>query len=108
MANLFRRFFSDTPLYTASFMWWDLVVETDVYAKGDPEEYARVREAIFATLCDILGSDSEHCQRAALHGLNHLRHPRTQEVVDGFLGSHPDLAPALVTYAQECREGRAP
>ena len=107
MVTLFERLFSREPLPTASFMWWDLVVESDVYAHGDAVELSRGRAAILKTLERILALSSPACQRAALHGLNHLHELQAGAVVQRFLESHQDLDPELRAYAKDCLAGEA-
>lgn len=108
MVTLFERLFSREPLPTASFMWWDLVVESDVYADGDVVEYERGRAAILKALQLILDLESPDCQRAALHGLNHLHDQEGTRTIQRFLESHPNLDGDLRAYAETCLLGEAP
>jgi hypothetical protein len=77
---------------TAFYMWWDLIRPDDV-----------------SILETILALPSAACQRAALHGLNHLRpDPKASEVVSGYIErnrSHMTLEE--LEYAEMCRDGRA-
>jgi len=68
---------------------------------------------LFETMVRVLEIDDDDCRAAALHGLNHLHDRRewrasVERVIDEFLkrgGSN--LAPGIVAYARECRDGRA-
>jgi hypothetical protein len=42
---------------------------------------------------------SESCQTAALHGLGHLHHPDTNELVQSYLARNPSITPDLREYA---------
>jgi hypothetical protein len=54
---------------------------------------------MFATLGKILAVPSESCQTAALHGLGHLHHPDTNELVQSYLATNPSITPDLREYA---------
>jgi len=106
MGRLFARLFARRPLETASYMWWDMLA-FDLHYVGAAEarhfpDAARVHEVMFEVVREILEVDAEPCRRAALHGFNHLRHSRTEDVVCGWLARHPALGAELVAYAREC------
>jgi hypothetical protein len=46
---------------------------------------------IFETLTKVLAIDSWICQGAALHGLGHLHHPGTKELIERFVNERPTL-----------------
>jgi hypothetical protein len=79
---------------SAFFMWWDQI---------------RAGERALPVLEKILALPSAACQRAALHGLNHMRpDPRASEVVTRYIEeNHERLTPEELEYAEECRDGRA-
>ena len=92
---------------TATFMLWDLLLEC-LLSPDDPDAARQrlVRETSLPMLEKILALDSTECQYAALHGLGHLRHEATPEVVRGFLASRAGLEPRLRAYAEQVRDGR--
>lgn len=91
---------------TATFMLWDLLLECLQFEDEMPVSRRQlVRETALPVLVDILALDSTDCQFAALHGLGHLRHERTYEVVQRFLVSHSSLEPRLRAYAEQVRDG---
>ena len=53
----------------------------------------------FETLADVLAIDSWICQEAALHGLGHLHHPHTGELIGRFVEKHPSLSQEQKAYA---------
>jgi hypothetical protein len=58
-----------------------------------------LQDVFFQTLAKILAIDSETCQGAALHGLGHLHHPQTKELIQRFIDEHPSLTPERKEYA---------
>ena len=54
---------------------------------------------MFETLSRILSLDSEHCRTAAPHGLGHLHHPLTRDLIARFLTDNPALNEGTKTYA---------
>ena len=64
-----------------------------------------MQDAIFEALVQILRLDSLTCQRAALHGLGHLRHRETEKAVQDFLDRNPNLSEDDRTYAHACAKG---
>ena len=105
---LFRDTFSSHPLDTIVYMWWDLF-ESGYYGENrtiDADDEA-IQEAILWTLGEILGLQPAPCVGSALHGLNHLYHPRVPEFIDYFLATKPDLDEEMISYALLCRQGKA-
>jgi hypothetical protein len=95
MFYLYRDMFAAEPLDTASFMWWDLLCK-DLWQWGNRDrlsggEDLTMQDVMFETLVSILALDSEHCQKAALHGLGHLNHPDTEEAIRIYLAKHDSL-----------------
>lgn len=109
--DLYANLFSSDPLDTACDMWWDsLAYDFNPMNLADPEgndEHRRVRDAMFHTLTQILQLESPACQRAALHGLNHVLHPETETVVNEYLARHPALTKEDREYALACSRGDA-
>jgi hypothetical protein len=53
----------------------------------------------FNALAKVLAVDSWVCQGAALHGLGHLHHPHTMELIERYIGEHPSLTREQKAYA---------
>ena len=58
-----------------------------------------MQDVMFETLARILELDSPRCQGDALHGLGHLHHPETQQLVERYIASYPAIAPEQKKYA---------
>lgn len=112
MVQLFEGLFATEPLETASYMWWDMIAfPLENPAASDANRFpdaASVHAVIFDVVREILQIEAEPCQKAALHGLNHLRHPDGPNVVRKWLDAHPSLDPKLAAYANECARFAAP
>ena len=48
--------------------------------------------------------DSPTCQRAALHGLGHLHHPQTPQLIQRYLDERPSLTNDWKQYALAAAE----
>lgn len=108
MYFLYKNLFAVDGLFTSSNMWWDCLL--DGHSIGDKhsnhtEDEGKVQNLIFEVLCKILQLDSEECQGAALHGLNHLRHPATESTILDYIKSHPELKEDEVDYCMDCING---
>jgi hypothetical protein len=104
---LYHDLFAVDPLDTSSHMFWDGIAY-DYGLTRDPKSNAedrRVQDAIFGALVQILALDSRTCQRAALHGLGHLRHRETEKAVEDFLARNPTLSEQDRAYARACASG---
>lgn len=104
MENLYSRLLVGDPVKSASFMWWDemgygyfMKEAFTITADG-----LKVQEVMFQTLGRILGSDSLFFQICALHGLGHLRHPKTEDIVREYLANNPGLPKPVSEYAENC------
>jgi hypothetical protein len=77
---------------SAFYMWWDLVRPDDV-----------------SILEEILALPSAACQRAALHGLNHMHpDPAAREFVAQYIErNRSSMTLEELEYAEMCRDGRA-
>lgn len=103
MYMLFERLFSNTPLDTASNMWWDSFCHDwscGARVRGDCPENDRMQDVMFETLIRVLQLPTRHCQEAALHGLGHLRHPRTEQAIGSFLDGNDLLNEGTRSYAR--------
>jgi hypothetical protein len=102
MFDLFERLFSKEPLDTSVQMWWDSLCYDWHCGNRNRElggEDLELQDVYFQTLARVLAIDSETCQGAALHGLGHLHHPQTKELIDRFIDEHPSLTQAQRAYA---------
>jgi hypothetical protein len=102
MTELFRRLFAKDAFDTSVDMWWDSLCYdwhcgNRIRERGG--EDLELQDTYFETLAEVLWIDSDTCQTAALHGLGHLHHPRTKELVDRFIAEHPSITADLKAYA---------
>lgn len=102
MFHLFERLFAHELLETSVQMWWDSLCYdwhcgNRSRAKGGEDQL--MQDVLFETLSRILELDSVTCQGAALHGLGHLHHPSTEQLVDTYLERRPGIDPKLKEYA---------
>lgn len=111
MFFMYRDLFALDPLEAACEMWWDgIAYEIHPMKSADPVNnlaHKCIQNAMFETLLDILQLESSDCQSAALHGLNHVRHPDTEKAVRNYIENHPGLTDAQVEYATLCANGLA-
>ena len=102
MADCFRRLFATESFDTCVFMWWDSLCY-DWHCGNRNRDHGgedlELQDIFFRTLADVLAIDSWICQHAALHGLGHLHHPRTKEVVGRFIDEHHSLTQEQKDYA---------
>jgi hypothetical protein len=102
MFDLFERLFGGEPLESSVQMWWDSLCY-DWHSGNRNRERGgadlELQDVFFQTLAKILAIDSETCQGAALHGLGHLHHPQTKELIQRFIDEHPSLTPERKEYA---------
>jgi len=102
MADLYAQLFVEVPLETSSNMWWDSLAydwHCGNRARANGGEDRSMQDVMFTTLGRILDMPSETCQTAALHGLGHLHHPDTSELVQSYLAKNPSITPDLRDYA---------
>jgi hypothetical protein len=105
MYFLFADLFAGKPLWSACFMWWHELAycfHQNLLSEEQNPDSAFIQEVMFSVLKDILHIPSDDCRQAALHGMNHLRHPGTEAYVEAFLNSRQDLSPKLMKYARRC------
>jgi hypothetical protein len=104
MWDLFQHLFVDRRLETSVQMWWDSFCydwQCGVRKRERGGEDLQLQDILFETLCRVLAIDSEICQDAALHGLGHLHHPDTRNVIHQFIEEHPDISKERKRYAIE-------
>jgi len=102
MATLFERLFVSEPLDTSVHMWWDSLCYGWHCGNRSRErggEDLELQDIFFRTLAKVLAIDSWICQGAALHGLGHLHHPDTENLVERYIDEHPSLTPEQKAYA---------
>lgn len=103
MFHLYERLFANDTLATAASMWWDSLCydwHCGNRSRENGGEDERMQNVMFATLAKILELDSLFCQGAALHGLGHLHHPGTEELVADYLKAHPNISADMKEYAR--------
>ena len=102
MFHLWEKLFAIEPLETSAHMWWDSLC-FDWHCgnrsrdKGGEDE--SMQDVMFETLAHILQLESPQCQGDALHGLGHLHHPKTEELITGYIANHPEIEPGTKNYA---------
>jgi len=102
MFHIFERLFAIEPLDTSAYMWWDSLCydwHCGNRSRDRGGEDQHMQDVMFQTLSQILELPSEHCQGAALHGLSHLHHPDTEELIAQFLKRNPNLEDRKKQYA---------
>jgi hypothetical protein len=102
MFHLFERLFSVEPLETSANMWWDSLCydwHCGNRSRARRGEDQLMQDVIFETLTKILTLDSVACQTAALHGLGHLHHPSTEQIINAYILEKPEIDPELKEYA---------
>jgi len=103
MAVLFERLFANEPLDTSVHMWWDSLCYSWHCGNRNRErggEDSELQDVFFRTLTKVLAIDSWICQGAALHGLGHLHHPDTENLIGRFIEEHPSLTKEQIAYAK--------
>ena len=102
MFHLYELLFSHVSLETSAEMWWDSLAYdwhcgNRVRAKGGEDKL--MQDVMFETLSKILQLPSEESQAAALHGLGHLHHPDTSDLIVEYLAQRPEIDSDLKEYA---------
>jgi hypothetical protein len=104
MFYLFRDFFSVEPLRYQANMWWEglcYVWETGQRQRSKGGEDLAMQDVMFETMSAILPIDSDECRYAALHGLSHLHHPATLELLQRYTSIVSGLERWCEEYAAE-------
>jgi hypothetical protein len=107
MFDLFRLLFAAEPLDTSVQMWWDSLCydwHCGNRNRALGGEDMKMQDVMFETLAAILCLDSPTCQGAALHGLGHLHHPETRQLIQRYLEEHPSLSTEWKQYALAAAE----
>lgn len=102
MADLFKRLFATEPFDSSVQMWWDSLCYDWHCGNRNRErggEDLELQDMFFQTLAKVLAIDSWICQGAALHGLGHLHHPQTKELIERFIDERPSLTQERKAYA---------
>lgn len=99
-------------------MWWDLVAGgfwqqlyfdekiTDGNVAALNQEQRAVLDTMFETLSRMLLLPDARTQHCALHGLGHLHHPGTRDLVQRYLDENRDqLTPDGLRWIEKCRDG---
>ena len=77
------------------------------YDELEPAEQT-VADAMLDTLTQILYLEEQRCVQYALHGLNHLKHPRGAKVVQHFIDRHKrEWTREGLAWVESCRDGDA-
>lgn len=112
MFELYEKLFAEVQIEGAAYMWWDLLstFQPDLRAlRPHPvPTQERVRREMVATLARILHLPQPDCQKAALHGLEHIATAGEREpLIDRYL-EDASLDTTLREYARACRGGELP
>ncbi len=102
MLDLFKCLFAAESLETSVEMWWDSLCYDWHCGNRKRErggEDASMQDVMFQTLSNLLALESPTCQGAALHGLGHLHHPGTEELVQQYLRQRTSLSKEWKEYA---------
>ncbi len=102
MYELYKLLFSQELFEESSSIWWDSLAydwhcENRVRENGGEDEL--MQDVMFDTLTNILYLESIKCQFAALHGLGHLHHPKTEEAITKYLQHRPNVNEEIREYA---------
>lgn len=109
MFYLFRDFFRVEPLRYTANMWWDgLCFEWEMGRRDRSSggEDLLMQDVMFGTMAKILSIDSMECRLAALHGLSHLHHPATPQLLRRYTSIFPSLERRCEEYSAEEAEWR--
>jgi hypothetical protein len=102
MFDLFNEFFSKVWFGGVSHMWWDGLVygfHCGSLPKDNCDEDIMLQNGIFSVISKILLIKSEDCQVSALHGLGHLHHKDTEELINKFIKENEPLNNDIWEYA---------
>jgi hypothetical protein len=94
-----------SPLNAVCYMWWDIM---PVYGGPRLEDRHALHRAALDVMATVLDFESLACAESALHGLGHWHRAypeRVEGLIDGFLATHSDARPELLSYARSARCG---
>lgn len=103
MFHLYEKLFAKDFLVTSGQMWWDALAydwHCGNRNRSNGGEDLLMQDVMFETLERILGLRSLNCQAAALHGLGHLHHPGTVQLIDSYFAGNPTLDSEMKEYAK--------
>ncbi len=108
---LYSRLFKIREIECCTNMFWDLVIDFafdgTIGIRSPLKPFERsIQNEMFRTLKRILGMEKDYVQKAALHGLNHLQHPKTKSLVEAYIKSHPYLSEHDIAFARRCIKGK--
>ena len=109
MESLYQNIFEKRDIQDAAYMWWDWFEGVPRNWTKDPltKEGKELQKTMFNALSKTLQLKSERCQKGALHGLNHLKHPKTKAIIQSYLRRNKKLSPWLREYAKKCQHFKA-
>lgn len=102
VVDLFERLFAKEPLDSSVQMWWDSLCYDWHCGNRNREsggEDLALQNVFFQALAKVLAIDSWICQEAALHGLGHLHHPHSKELIERYIEENPSLTQEQKAYA---------
>jgi len=102
MEELFGRLFAVCGLEESVDMWWDSLAydwHCCFRNRCSGGEDRLMQDVMFETLGKILTQPFVKCQRSALHGLGHLHHPGTAQLIRDYLARNPEIGAELRDYA---------
>lgn len=107
--DLYTKIFTQDPIEHQCYMLWDglafkYTANSFSYYFAELDKLP-LQNVMFATLLQILDLESKDCQFAALHGLNHLKHPDTELAIRKFITKHDDLSTEDIEFAEACIKG---
>ena len=102
MYFLYSELFAAIPIGRTPHMWWENLTNFPNHAVGAiwRADRQRIENALFRTLAKLLKLEAEHCRIDALHGLNHLAHPRKESLIRNYLARRPGLDRNHRRYAE--------
>ena len=99
----------DEVVSMALFGLWDSLCHGFKSGRHDSmtDELLMIREACKEALAHQLSSQDVLAQDAALHGFNHLAHPKGRAIIQAWVEAHPSLDEPRKGYAWQCADGKA-
>lgn len=97
------------------YMWWDIVCNAFCAHHGhfedtpffpEPEASRRIHDKLLEVLERILRIPDPGTQRCALHGLGHIHHPKSADIVQRFIDKHKrECDEHGLKWLYQCRDG---
>ena len=107
MYCLYKKLFLKESLDTSVNMWWDSLAYDwccGNRSRGNGGEDKEMQDVMFETLTNILNLKSDTCQFAALHGLGHLMHPETENLIKDLVSKNVITNNELKEYAKDAAD----